>query len=574
MNPKFRGIALSTMIAGGMLATSCTLVKDLEYTVQENPLQMHGDKVEVKINGKFIEKGLNKKAVVDVTPTFICTKDGVPTGTEIPFDTRTFQGEKAAGNGEVIPKGGKSFSYTSSKAYQACMEEGILVVKILPKKGTKEKDLITTDKIADGTIITPYMIVLDNQVIACDDNFKRITTHDTTLAVINYEKGKFNVRPAELKQADILGFENFIKSATPEARREIKTVKIQSYASPEGEIDKNNNLAADRAKSAQEYGVAFGKRAKLTQVENPAYFTLDPKGEDWAGFKEEVQKTTHEDKELILRVLEMTSDLNKREEEIRNMAKTYIFLEKSVLPQLRRSAFIVTYDKVGYSDDELKQLSTTNPSILTVEELLYSAELFDDLNTKLKIYQAAETKFPDDYRTSNNVGYVLYLQGDLDGAKAKFEKANTTKQNPISTNNLGAVAHMKGDREKAKALFAEAGNAKETNYNLGLIAIQEGQYGEAVNKMNGNDTYNMALAKILNGEGEAALTVLNKSAEKESAYAYYLRAIIGARAGKVEDVNKNLKIAIEKDAKLKAKGKIDAEFIKFRDNADFKAIVG
>jgi hypothetical protein len=111
------------------------------------------------------------------------------------------------------------------------------------------------------------------------------------------------------------------------------------------------------------------------------------------GFKVEVEKTTHEDKDLILRVLEMTSDLNKREQEIRNMAKTYQFLEKSVLPQLRRSQFIVTYDKIGYSDDELKQLSTTNPDVLNVEELLYSAKLFDDLATKLKIYQAAERRF-------------------------------------------------------------------------------------------------------------------------------------------------------------------------------------
>jgi hypothetical protein len=228
MNPKLRGIALSTLFAGGMMATSCTLVKDLEYNVQENPLQMHGDQVELKINGKFIEKGLNKKAVVEVTPTFVCTN-----GTEIPFQTRTFQGEKAAGNGEVIPKGGKSFTYNSKVAYQPCMEEGIVVVKILPKKGTKEKELITTDKIADGTIITPYLIRLDDQVIAHEDKFVRITTHDTAIAVINYDKGKFNVKPAELKQDDIKGFENYIISTTPESRREIKAVKIQSYASPE-----------------------------------------------------------------------------------------------------------------------------------------------------------------------------------------------------------------------------------------------------------------------------------------------------------------------------------------------------
>jgi hypothetical protein len=193
-------------------------------------------------------------------------------GTEIPFQTRTFQGEKAAGNGEVIPKGGKSFTYNSKVAYQPCMEEGIVVVKILPKKGTKEKDLITTDKIADGTIITPYLIRLDDQVIAHEDNFKRITTHETS-AVINYEKAKFNVRPAELKDADIVAFEKFIIESNPESRRDLKGIKIQSYASPEGEIDKNNNLAADRAKSAQDYATAFGKRAKLEEIQNTGFLS-------------------------------------------------------------------------------------------------------------------------------------------------------------------------------------------------------------------------------------------------------------------------------------------------------------
>ena len=36
----------------------------------------------------------------------------------------------------------------------------------------------------------------------------------------------------------------------------------------------------------------------------------------------------------------------------------------------------------------------------------------------------------------------------------------------------------------------------------------------------------------------------------------------------------NLKIAVDKDASLKNKAKEDLEFIKLRDNADFKALVG
>lgn len=564
MNKRFRSIALASAVAGGMVMSSCTLVKDLEYKVLEDPLEMHGDEVELKMTATFVEKGLNKKASIKVTPIFVC-KDG----TEIPFDSREFQGEKAAGNGEVITKEGKTITYSSTRAYQACMEEGEVIVRIEPKKGDKEKDPITTEGIALGTVITPYLIQLDDQVMVADDNFVRVTSHDT-VAVINYNKGKFNVKSSELKEDDIKGLEGFITMAQTNERRNVKGFNIISFASPEGEIDKNENLAADRATSAEDYLLNFYKKSKIETVPT---ITKTPKGEDWAGFKTEVEKTTHEDKDLILRVLEMTSDLDKREEDIRNMAKTYTFLEKEVLPQLRRSQIVCTYDKVGWSDDELKQLVKTNPDTLTVEELLYTAELVDDLGEKLTIYQDAERMYSDDWRTLNNVGYILYMQNDVAGAKGKFEKAYELNQNEIVTNNLGAVIHMEGDRGRAKELFEQAGSSDETTYNLGLVAIQEGMYGEALEKMGDNQTFNVALARVLNDEEGAAADVIDASAEADAAYSYYLKAIIGARTGNNDMVIENLTTAISKDGAYKAKAAKDAEFIKLREVAGFTALV-
>lgn len=539
---------------------SCNLVKDIEYNVKKNPLEMHGDNVNLEINGKFIEKGLHKKAIVEVTPTFVC-KDG----TEIPFDTKIFQGEKAAGNGEVIPKGGKSFTYSSTVPYKASMEEGDLVVKVLPKKGTKTKDLITTDKIADGTIITPLLVQFDDKVMFAKDNFVR-TTEETTTATINYAKGKFNVRPAELKQEDIKSLEMFVNDATNNPKREMKGVNIMSYASPEGEVDKNENLASDRAGSASDYITKLMTKAKFDKGSQSGFVTKSPKGEDWDGFKKEVQKTNHEDKELILRVLEMTSDPVKREQDIRNMAKTYKFLEKDVLPQLRRSNMTLTYDKIGYSDDELKQLSKTNPDVLNVEELLFTASLYEDLNDKLRIYKEAERLFGNDYRTSNNVGYILYLQNDIDGAATKFEKANGLESNSITLNNLGAIAHVKGDKASAIDYFDKAGNSPETNYNKGIVAIQNGNYADAISNMGDNKTLNLALAKILNGEADAATSIIESSTEADSGLGYYLKAIIGARTNNKDLMLNNLNSAIAKDSSLKEKAKKDREFIKYIDD--------
>ena len=547
------------------MLSNCTTIKDIEYTVKENPLQMHADEVTLEVSGKFVEKGLNAKATAEVTPLFVCND-----GTEIAFATELFQGPKAAGNGKVIQKEGGSFAYESTIPYQKCMEEGIVKVRIIAKKGNKEEEIFT-DKIADGTIITPYLIQLDDQIIMATDAFQRNTSHETE-ATINYDKGRFNVKSSELRQEDITNLKAFALDATTNPRVEMKNFSIQSYASPEGEIDKNTNLAEDRAGSAKSFLVKEMKRMKYEAGQQETFYGLNPKGEDWEGFKTEVEKTTHEDKELILRVLQMTADLDKREQEIRNMAKTYKFLEKEVLPQLRRSQMVLSYDKVGYSDEELKELSKSNPDTLNVEELLYTATLYEDLSEKLRVYSEAARLFPNDWRTSNNVGYVNYLQGDLDAAGENFEKANAAEENATTTNNIGAVAHMKGDNERAMELFAAAGSSSECKYNQGLLNIQQGLYEEAVNNMGDNKTFNVALATLLSGDAEGASQVVDASNTSDDAMSYYLKAIIGARTNNSSMLLDNLKIAFEKDASLKDKAKRDREFFQFFENADFLAI--
>ena len=96
-------------------------------------------------------------------------------GNKLEFKTEYFKGEKAAGNGIVIPKEGKSFTYNSERRCE-CGEyaNSELKVKILPKKGTKEKDVINTDKIADGVVHTPCLLMNDDKVMYGEDNFVRV----------------------------------------------------------------------------------------------------------------------------------------------------------------------------------------------------------------------------------------------------------------------------------------------------------------------------------------------------------------------------------------------------------------
>jgi tetratricopeptide (TPR) repeat protein len=549
--------------------SSCSVIEELEYEVVQNPLQMHGGDVTLQINGKFIEKGLNAKAVAEVTPILYCAD-----GNEVPFQTEVFQGASAAGNGKVVPPEGLAFNYSSTIPFQKCMSEGEVKVRIVVTKGGEQAiEPITTDKIADATITTPVLLELDDRAIYSKEcNFKRVNSFTKT-ATINFSKAKHNISSREMRDSDIKELFEFISNSLKEgSRTEVKSIEISSFASPEGEIDLNTDLAMDRGNSAMKFLISKARRMKFDNGKSESFYTVSPKGEDWAGFKDEVSKTENEDKELILRVLQMTSDLNKREQEIRNMAKTYKFLEKEVLPQLRRATIIVNYDEVGYSDEELKNLVATNPDTLNLEEILQASINEEDLNTKLKNYNEAERLFSNDWRIINNKGYVLYTMGDVDGASQSFDKALSITDNGTVTNNVAAVKHLKVGKsnDEIKSMF-EGSNTPESKYNLGLVYIEEGKYEEAITSMTGNKSFNLSLANLLAEHNDVAEDVL-EDINSDAANSSYLKAIIGSRTGNIEMLTDNLKLAFEKDPSLKEKAKKDREFIKFFENADFLAI--
>ena len=563
-NFKFKNIAVITMLI--TIFSSCSTIKELEYDVTQNPLHMKGGDVTLQINGKFIEKGLNAKAIAEITPILFC-KDG----NEIPFLTEIYQGAKAAGNGKVVPAEGLSFSYTSTIPYQKSMAEGEVKVRILVKMGTKEPEEIITSKIADGTIITSLLIDLDDHVIMSSEcNFKRINSFSKS-ATINFSKGKNNITSKEMKDTDVKDLLSFISSSMNEdSRVDIKSIQISSFASPEGEVDLNNNLAQDRGNSTMKAFVNKAKRMKFDTGKDKDFYKLTSKGEDWDGFKTEVSKTDNEDKDLILRVLEMTSDLNKREKEIRNMAKSYAFLEKQVLPQLRRSIITVNYEEVGYSDEELKSLVSINPDTLGLEEIIQASLNEDDINIQLKNYNNAERLFPNDWRVMNNIGYIKYMMGDSDGAGKSFEKAMAITDNNIVTNNVGAVRHISNGKssDEIKSLF-ESSNTEESKYNIGLIQIEEGKYEESITSMGDSKSYNFVLVNILAEHYDDAKDALDGMSNAKS---YYLKAIIGSRTTNTEMVLENLKLAFEKDASLKDLAKKDREFFKYFENSDFLAM--
>ena len=521
------------------------------------PLILRGDQVELEVTGRFPAKYFGKKVSVEATP--VLTWEGGSAS----FESEGFQGEDAAGNFTVVPfESGKSFSYSSSVPFDPAMEDAAeLAVVISGTQGNKSATFAPF-VVGAGVITTPLWVQADDQFIPVEDNFQRIITY-TEEVTVNYSVNSSTVRSGELRDADWKALKELIQLSVDADSVTITGARIEAYASPEGEITLNEDLASDRANSAAASVTRELKRKKLTADE--AFYDLVPKGEDWQGFKSLMQASDIEDKNLILRVLEMYSDKNKREEEIRNIAKTYKAIEKEILPALRRSQVVVSYDVEGYTDEELMDYCMSMPDSLTADELLYAATLFADLNDKLTIYQSAARVHADDFRGYNNAGWCLAQMGRMNQAGEVFQQALELERNKAVVNNVAALTRQNGDIDGAMKLLNEAAGAgPEVGYNKGIILIQKGDYASAISNMGRVSSVNMALAKMLNGDAAGAKTAL-ENADDDSAVASYVMAVACARLNDSAGVKKHLGEALAKDPNLRQKAEKDLEFRDMRD---------
>ena len=577
-------ILLAIAVAGcnglGKMAKNYSQVK---HEVTPNPLELHGDSVAIAVKGTYPPKYFAKKVDVTVTPVIKSST------AEHNYKSVTIVGEKSTTAGvKINQKAGGSFTYTDKIAYTPDMKAADIMAKSTGMKGKTTKELGSI-KIADGTIVTPLLVKSDEKAISAKDKFERITPANfdgTIYYLINTSNVNSNFK---VKQCDISNKAQFSMldsavKALSVAPYTIKGVSIMGYASPDGTEKINTDLAANRSKSSAKY-MADAMAKMINKDRKPkervkisadsSLFTLSTTNEDWAGFQTLMQASDMSQKDMILRIVASNSDVEAREMEIKKMGKAYTEIADNVLPKLRRSAITINADKVGRSDEQISALAKSNPDSLNVEEILYAASLTTDNNEKLAIYRSAERVYPQDWRTSNNVGSILFATGDVDGALNQFTKADQlSPSNPIIKNNLGAVYSRKGDRTNAAAAFAEANGAgTEVNENMGIIDIRNGNYSAAVGHYSGISSFNAALAKLLAGDKDGAMSTIDASTDKDSAMGSYLKAVISSRKGDNAGVVSNLTAAISKDASLKSKAAEDREFIKLFNDASFKAAV-
>ncbi len=570
------------------------MVKDasnVKYNVTPNPLEMHAGKVSMAINVTFPPKYFNKKAYLVITPYLVSDIDKE---SEIAFKSQTLQGEKVQDNNPMISyKEGGSYRYVDTLDYNSIYRRSHVELRMNVSKGATGKKLeLATITIANGIITTPELVtkglLVDNPVVTTADgkHVGMMSPVVPTIAkpqpreikeklVVYYPLQQSYLPRKEQRKPEVEQFLSNFEQLKTDPNMQFLGVDIASYASPDGPIPLNHDLVIGRGKTATKFVSTKFKKIKAEDATKAIERATTP-DEDWAGFKQLVENSNIQDKDLILRVLQMYSDPNVREQEIKKMAEVYEVLKKDILPKLRRAEIQAKFKSVERTDEQYVEVAKSNPDILSQEELFYAAQQAKGAD-KEAIYKTYIEKYPNDWRAYNNLAIYYIENGKFDDAANLLTKADELDaNNPSVVNNLGVVYWMKGDYKKAKEYFEKAANLggsnENINYNLGVIAIMEGQYQKALDLFGARPTFNKALAQLLSGDVQGAENTINQ-VKSECAYYYYLKAVIAARQDKADDVYSNLQKAVAKVEALKEYAKNDLEFRKYFDEDTFKAIV-
>lgn len=415
---------------------------DVKLTCTPEVLVLNNGRIDADITVTFPEKYFNKKAVVKVTPVMVFE------GGEVAGTTQYLQGSKVDDNYTVIDKtNGGRYTQHVSFPYDDRMRQSELQLRAeikCPGGKCKEFTLVNLNngavptkeeaavlaaggaeadalKRAFGLTIAVGVNTMQKDIDYAeamrlmDSGYKNVTT-EVTKANYMYQINSSNLSKKAADTEEVRDFRTKAESQKDNDRIK-QNLYVNGYASPDGPEKFNDKLSAARSQSGKK--AAEKLLADIDLSLDAAFY-----GEDWEGFKELVEASDIEDKQMILQVLNMYSSSSERESQIKNMSQVFESLKKDILPQLRRAQLVNSSDITGKTDDEMVALVRAGKlGDLNEKELLHIAEC-DKLDAKEQVavleYAAKTYKTPTAY---NNLGVAYAKAGDAQKAVDSFDKA-------------------------------------------------------------------------------------------------------------------------------------------------------
>lgn len=224
---------------------------------------------------------------------------------------------------------------------------------------------------------------------------------------------------------------------------------VSGYASPEGSFKSNMALSQRRANSFADY---------LVQTHNIPrnMFKVSWYGEDWKGLEEAVRKSNIADKEAVLSIIKTVSNPDARDARLKKLSggATYATLLRELYPPLRRNEYTVAYVARAFNVEEAKQIIKTKPQLLSLNEMYLVAQTYPANSGDFKeVFDIAVRMYPNEPIAIVNSAAADIESGNNKSAIARLKKIES---DPRVWNNIGVAYARSGDIDNAKAYFQKA----------------------------------------------------------------------------------------------------------------------
>jgi len=268
----------------------------------------------------------------------------------------------------------------------------------------------------------------------------------------------FGNNPRELAK-----IEQIVNEIRTDKNLTVTGVMITGYASPEGDVNFNNQLSRGRAEALRNY---LSMRAGIPHH----LYQVGYGGEDWQGLARLVQNSYIEPKGTILSIINYYNPVERKNRlKALNGGRTYQQLLHTLYPQLRRVVSKIDYNARNFNVEEAKQIIKIHPKQLSLNEMFLVANTYPEGSKEfMEVFEIAVKIFPNDPVANLNAAASALLTKDLTRAERYLQRAD--KSAPEYYNNLGVLNMMQGNQARAKNLFQRA---SESNIDAAVRNLDE-----------------------------------------------------------------------------------------------------
>ncbi len=588
---QMRKISYSLVLLSFVLFSGCKLqkmmkaAKDQQLEVNPNPLEVHADTVKFDVSVNLPVKMLKPGLVYGVDLKYLYDDK------EARFERVEVKGDDFPSSDTQEPRVVEDFQFP----YTEGMGNGVLVMQGVGIDPNKNKE---TDpqpepalEIARGLITTSKLVQTPSYSAMVSYDYKDGDidgwTPEEELEPTNvnfyFSQGSSVLRSSERNGERGKFFQAFIAE-----KNVTRTVSITGTHSPEGAERINSSLAQDRADVIEDWYRRMMQRYDYKGAADSINFILKPVVEDWTEFKmalEDYDGIDQSQKSEILNVVNGSGSFEEKEDALHKLS-SYKAIFRDIYPDLRTAQTEILTVIEKRSDAEIsvlaKQIADGElpADTLSYGELAYAAYLTPSLSEKAAIYEATVGTY-DNWAAHNNLGAVYLAMaaagegsGNLEKAVTQFEISNNKKSNPYATGNMGVAELQTGNTSKAYddinsavGMSLPSKDVQGFNGVKGAIEIKKAAYDDAVRSLSSStnepdNLFNKALAQVLSGDNQNALSTLDELEDADSDYAMgqYLAAVASARQGNEDDAVTHLTSAVSSDSSLKEKALTDLEF--------------